>query len=342
MSKSSQPCHEKIIPSLATNHQDKDKSERDVLDAVHGSGDTGIQYANRLYKRRRSGSPFDPRDPRFTSTEKPSQSQKRARRVVANTPISSKANAKPFSSSQTQLSPLPFSESQPDASLVLPHFFPPPQLPVPSQSPLPFMRPDTPCAPPSPYRPPLPSPLPSHSSQPAWSGSWHTSAHSSTPSVPWSHSQPLHHSVADNRHHCSIPISNSAVRSLQLRTPMTDTHHWSPTSTPAPNTTRLYPQIFTPHSPFRTPTVVASSSSGGPYTGTGTYQHSITFPLPTPKEPVTPSQTPLPLSQHRQHMPPSGHSHQKIPPSGLFTPFPSLFPMVPPEDNHNIRKLSFN
>ena len=380
-----QPQYEEIrvIPSPAADSQDEDQNEG--LDVTHDSGDA--RHATRLYKRRAARS-CSPIDSLLASTEQGLQrSQKRARRAVTNTPGPCKVNMETFSSSQSQISHLPF--SQPDASPAPSHSFPPPQLPVPSQSHSHSVQPNAPHGP-SPYQ----LPLPSHSTQPAWSipsGSWHTPTHSSTRSVPLSHSQPPPHSFTHSPHYYSTPVLNPAAR-LQLRTPTpvsprrnpTSTcsvplshsqplphsfthspHYYStpvsnpaarlqlrtptpvsplrnPTSTPTPNASRLYPHIFgvsTPHTPFHSP-LIAPSSSGGPHMPV--YQHHPTFESTTRREPVSRFQTPLPLSQDCQHVPPLGNAHAAMPDFGLFTPFPSAHPMVPPEENHNIRNHSFH
>ncbi len=398
----SQPQCENTIPSLATDHQHKDRNVG--LGAVHGSGDT--QYATRNYKRRRSCSPIDLL---FASTEHTPQRQKRARRAVTNTPSyrnatvgsSSWSRSQSQSQSQSQSPHLPFlqpvsyrnatmessSWSQSQSHSQSPHL--PFSQPVSyhnatmessswsqSQSPHlsfsqpvsvmssndvatghlkmdaspvpllslhrpqpphshPPMHPNALLGPLSPYQLPL-------SSQPLTSTpSWHTPAHSSTPLMSLGHPRHLRHSAAHNPPHFFTPISNRAVN-LQLRTPMPLSHHWNSTSTPVPNASRLHPQIFgisAPHSPFHGPTVVASSS-GGPHTAA--YQHNITFESPTPREPVNPSRTPLSLPQYHRCVLPSGHAHPVPPHLGLFTPFPSPHPMVPPEEHHNSLNFSLH
>ena len=345
---SSQPQHEKIVPS--SNHQDEDRDEG--FGTVHSDRDT-TQHG----KRRRSCSPVDAL---FSSavtvlgSQPGSQRQKQARRVVPTMPTSpSESPSQPsYHFSQPKSQPTLYNNStgtinnttpgrsKSDACHASPaplRSLPPPQLLVPSQY---HLYPDPPLGPLSPNRP-----LPPHKSQPVMSilsrHSCHTPAHStvtqalaqvSTPSRTLSHSQRIHHSNIYYPPYHSIPIIDPAVSTLQPRTPIVPSHHWSPTSTSAPNMSPLHPQISgisSPHSPFRSPSVVPSLSMG-PHIA---YQHRSSFQLSTPTEPVTPSRPLLPPPQY--HQPSSGHAHPSTTQFGLFSPFPSPHPMVLPDKNRN-------
>jgi hypothetical protein len=349
----SQSRCEKTIPSPATDHQPtRDKNARLGKGLGAAQSSSNAQYATQHSKRQRSHSP-GPIDLPFTSTE---PRQKRARHVVTNPPNSCNATVASSSwslSQQSYGSYLPSSQplSQPvvysnnptlsnlkaEATLAPPCPFPPPQLPVPSQYHLHSVQPNVPLGTLSPYQP-------GPSSQPVMSPS-----HSRrTPSTPLralthslAHSQHIRHS---NTPYYPTPIYDPAVTSssLQLRagTSTVAGHQWSPTSTPTPNTSQLHRQTFgisSPHSPFRSPlATVIASSSGGPHTAT--YQHHPALQF---RESATPSEPPLPPSQYYQHVPPSGHAHPTIPHFGLFTPFPSPHPMVPPKENPKNRNFSF-
>ena len=164
-------------------------------------------------------------------------------------------------------------------------------------------------------------------------------SHTSCPSHPIAPSRTLSHSQHSNIYHShsphrSTPIFNPKASSLQLQTPTVASHHWTPTpNSSTPNTSQLRPEIFSisPHSPFCSP-AVASSSSGGPHIAT--YHHPA-FQLSTPAEPVTPSRPPLPPPQYHQPVLLSCHTHPSMLQFGLFTPFPSPHPVVPPDKNHN-------
>ena len=229
-------------------------------------------------------------------------------------------HSKPHSPYQPRPSSQPWSQpvtSTPSRSLPIPIHPNSPYQPRPSSPSQPWSQPVT--------------STPSHSR--------HTPAHPSLSphSRTLSYSQHIRRSNIHHPPYYSIPIPNPTVSSLpalQLRTPTAANHHRSPTSTPTPNTSRLHPQIFgisSPHSPFCSSlaTVIASSSGGA---HTATYQHQ---PASQFREPVTPSEPPLPPSQYHQHVPPSGYAHPAMPQFGLFTPFPSPHPMVPPDKIHN-------
>ena len=357
---SSQPHCEKIVPSPATIHQDEAQDEG--LSAVRDSGDV-TQHG----KRR----PESPIEVLFSSTvtvsgsQPGSQRQKRARRVVPNTPIKSTPSQSPSQPSHHQFSqPILYSNStvdditpghsKLDANRVPPappHFIPPPQLPVPSQYHSYPVYPNAPLGPFSPYRPLAPPPSNLPTSQPVMSTmsrACHTPARPTvTPtqalaqaSVPSRTriSQHIRHSNIYHPPYHSIPISDPAVSSLQPRTPIVPSHHWSPTVSSAPNMSWPHSQIFgisSPHSPFRSPTAVASSSMG-PHIATYQRRSALhSSSLSTPAEPLTPSRPPPPPLQYHQPSPLSGHAHPSMTQFGLFSPFPSPHPMVLPDKNLN-------